>query len=48
MLAKQVDVEALLSLLERSLQAHEQVDRQCRLVLVLEALMDALGRKTTA
>jgi len=43
-LGKRVDVEALLNLLERSLQANEQIDRRVQLVLVLEALMDALGR----
>jgi len=34
-----------LDILDRCLQADEQIDRRVQLVLVLEALTDALGRR---
>ncbi len=37
--------DGLLAVLERCLEADAQVDRRVQLVLVLEALMDALGQK---
>jgi DNA polymerase-3 subunit delta' len=40
--------EVLLSLLDRCLEADEQVDRRVQLELVLEALLDALAQKLAA
>jgi DNA polymerase III subunit delta' len=42
-LAQRVDPEKLLRILERCLEADVQIDRYIQLVLVLEALVDALG-----
>jgi DNA polymerase-3 subunit delta' len=47
-LVKRVDAEALLSLLERCLEADAQVDRRVQLVLTLEALLDALAQQLPA
>src|SRR5262249_36467860 len=47
-LAKRLDVERTLALLERCLQGDEQIDRRAQLVLLLEALTDELGEKLTA
>jgi DNA polymerase-3 subunit delta' len=44
-LAKRVDPDKLLDLLERCLEAGVQIDRRAQLVLVLEGLMDALGQQ---
>jgi DNA polymerase-3 subunit delta' len=44
-LASQVDAEVLLAVLERCLEADEQIDRRVQLVLVLEALLDALAQR---
>lgn len=44
-LAKRVDVETMLAVLQRCLEADEQIDRRAQLVLVLEALVDELGRQ---
>jgi DNA polymerase-3 subunit delta' len=41
-LVQHADAEALLQVLERSLEAHYQIDRRVQLVLVVEALVDAL------
>jgi DNA polymerase-3 subunit delta' len=41
-LARRVDPEGLLALLERCLEAGVQIDRRVQLVLILEALVDAL------
>jgi DNA polymerase-3 subunit delta' len=43
-LAKRVDPERLLAMLERCLEADTQIERYVQLVLVLEGLMDALGQ----
>lgn len=43
-LADRADPESLVDLLERSLEADHQLDRRVQLVLVLEALLDALGQ----
>jgi DNA polymerase-3 subunit delta' len=43
-LAGRVEPERLLELLERSLEADMQIDRRVQLVLILEALVDALGQ----
>jgi DNA polymerase-3 subunit delta' len=43
-LAKRVDPERLLQFIDRCLEADVQIDRRVQLVLVLEALTDALGR----
>ncbi len=42
---KRVDSEQLLKLLDRCLEAEFQIDRRVQLVMVLEALMDAMGQK---
>jgi DNA polymerase-3 subunit delta' len=42
-LAKRVDVEKLLAVLERCLEGDLQIDRRAQLTLVLEALTDELG-----
>jgi DNA polymerase-3 subunit delta' len=44
-LARRVGPDRLLEALERCLEADRQIDRRVQLVLVLEALMDALGQK---
>lgn len=44
MLADRADPENLLDLLERTLDADLQLDRRVQLVLVLDALLDALGQ----
>jgi len=44
-LAERTGTDRLLEVLERCLQSEEQIDRRVQLVLVLEALMDALGQK---
>jgi DNA polymerase-3 subunit delta' len=44
-LASRVGPERLLDALERCLEADRQIDRRVQLVLILEALMDALGQK---
>jgi hypothetical protein len=47
-LAAKVGPERLLELAERCLAADEQVERRVQLVLVLEALLDALAQKLAA
>jgi DNA polymerase-3 subunit delta' len=47
-LVKRLDAEALLELLERCLEADTQVDRRVQLVLILEALLDALAQRLPA
>jgi DNA polymerase-3 subunit delta' len=47
-LARRVSPERLLELLERCLEGDAQIDRRVQLVLVLEALLDALGQKLRA
>jgi DNA polymerase-3 subunit delta' len=47
-LAKRLDGERLLVLLERCLEADLQIDRRAQLTLVLEALTDELGAKLSA
>jgi DNA polymerase-3 subunit delta' len=42
---KRVDAERLLEMMERCLEADVQVDRRVQLVLVVEALLDALGQR---
>jgi DNA polymerase-3 subunit delta' len=44
-LVKRVDSDCLLALLERCLEGDAQIDRRVQLVLVVEALVDALGQK---
>ena len=44
-LVERTGTDRLLEVLERCLQSDEQIDRRVQLVLVLEALMDALGQK---
>jgi DNA polymerase-3 subunit delta' len=44
-LAARLDHEQLLALLDRCLEGDAQIDRLVQLVLVLEALVDALGQK---
>jgi DNA polymerase-3 subunit delta' len=46
-LAGRADEERLLGLLERALEASTQIERRNQLVLVLEALLDALREKLT-
>jgi DNA polymerase-3 subunit delta' len=46
--AKRVDVDRMLAILERCLQGDDQNDRRVQLTLVLEALTDELGEKLTA
>jgi DNA polymerase-3 subunit delta' len=43
-LLQRADVDRLLALLERCLEADAQIDRYVQLVLLLEGLMDTLGR----
>jgi DNA polymerase-3 subunit delta' len=47
-LVKRCGPERLLSLLERCLEGDHQIDRRVQLVLILEALLDALGRTSAA
>lgn len=47
-LTRRVDAERLLTLLERCLEADAQIDRRVQLVLVLEALTDALAQRLRA
>lgn len=47
-LAKRIDPDRLLEALERCLEADLHIDRRVQLVLVLEALVDALGQKLVA
>ena len=47
-LANRADPEKLLELLERCLEGDAHIDRRVQLVLVLEALLDALGQKLRA
>ncbi len=44
-LARRAGPDRLLEALERCLEADRQIDRRVQLVLILEALMDALGQK---
>jgi DNA polymerase-3 subunit delta' len=44
-LAERLDAERILALMERCLEADFHIDRRVQLVLVLEALMDALGQR---
>jgi DNA polymerase-3 subunit delta' len=44
-LARRAGPDALLAALERCLEADEQIDRRVQLVLILEALLDALAQK---
>jgi DNA polymerase-3 subunit delta' len=44
-LGERIDADVLLSALERCLEADAQIDRRVQLVLVLEALLDALAQK---
>jgi len=43
-LAKRIEPERLLDWLDRCLEADMQIDRRVQLVLVIEALADALGK----
>jgi DNA polymerase-3 subunit delta' len=47
-LAGRVGPDRLLELLERCLESDQQMDRRVQLVLILEALLDALGQKMSA
>jgi DNA polymerase-3 subunit delta' len=47
-LAERLDPERLLEVLERCLEGDAQIDRRVQLVLVLEALLDALGQQLKA
>jgi DNA polymerase-3 subunit delta' len=47
-LAGRLDTEQVLGLLERCLEADMQVERRVQLVLVIEALLDALGQQLVA
>jgi DNA polymerase-3 subunit delta' len=44
-LSDRLDADRLLALLERCLEADVQIDRRAQLVLILEALVDALGQR---
>jgi hypothetical protein len=44
-LRKRTDPEQVLHLLDRCLEAGTQIDRRVQLVLVVEALVDALGQR---
>src|SRR5262249_11587479 len=44
-LVRRTDADQILELLERCLEADVQIERRVQLVLVLEALLDALGQK---
>jgi DNA polymerase-3 subunit delta' len=45
--ARRVDADQLLEMLDRCLEGDWQIERRVQLVLVLEALVDGLGRKST-
>jgi DNA polymerase-3 subunit delta' len=47
-LGERIDPDLLLAVLERCLEADAQIDRRVQLVLVLEALLDALAQKLPA
>jgi DNA polymerase-3 subunit delta' len=47
-LARRTRPEQLVALIDRCLEADAQIDRRVQLVLVLEALLDALGQKLRA
>ena len=47
-LASRASPDVVLALLERCLEAEMQLDRRVQLVLILEALTDALGQKVVA
>src|SRR5260370_17402893 len=44
-LATRLGPDRLVRLLERCMEAEEQIDRRVQLVLTLEAVLDALGRQ---
>jgi DNA polymerase-3 subunit delta' len=44
-LADRLDPDQLLAILERCLDADQQIDRRVQLVLIIEALVDAVGRR---
>jgi DNA polymerase-3 subunit delta' len=44
-LAARLDAEQVLGLIERCLEGDAQIDRRVQLVLVVEALADALGQR---
>jgi DNA polymerase-3 subunit delta' len=44
-LVQHIDTEQILDMLDRCLESDYQIERRVQLVLVLEALLDALGRK---
>jgi DNA polymerase III subunit delta' len=44
-LAQRLGADRLMQLLERCMEADEQIDRRVQLVLTLEAVLDALGRQ---
>ena len=46
--ARRAEPDRLLELLDRCLEADAQIDRRVQLVLILEALVDALGQKLSA
>jgi DNA polymerase III subunit delta' len=46
--ARRVDADQVLDMLDRCLESDWQIERRVQLVLVLEALLDALGRRLTA
>jgi hypothetical protein len=46
--ADRIGPDQWLELLERCVKADEQIDRRVQLVLVLEALLDALGQQLAA
>src|SRR4029077_3986741 len=46
-LARRLDGDRLIRLLERCMEADEQIDRRVQLVLTLEAVLDALGRQVS-
>jgi len=47
-MVKQADVDHLLAMIDRCLEADIQIDRNVQLVLVLEALLDSLTGKPVA
>jgi hypothetical protein len=44
-LSERLETEPLLAVLERCLEGEFQIDRRVQLVLILEALSDALGQR---
>jgi DNA polymerase-3 subunit delta' len=46
-LAQRLGADRLVRLLERCLEADEQIDRRAQLVLTMEAMIDALGRQVS-